>query len=216
MHTIRATEQSGPDETSSVLGGAATLLGVVTVVFSALYLLSDVLELVHGGFYPLQLLLTYAAEAAIPVFVLGLHAVQRPRTGVLGLVGAVGYAYAYVYFTGTVLVALVDHSRDWDSLVGDLEPWVTVHGLLMVVAGSAFGVAVVRAGVLPRWSGQLLVVGVVLVAVATVLPDPLPTLCAGVRDLAFASMGMSLINRRGRQRSSWPATSVSGAPGPGA
>jgi hypothetical protein len=37
----------------------------------------------------------------------------------------------------------VDDSPDWDSLTRDPEPWVTAHGLLMVVAGSAFGVAVV-------------------------------------------------------------------------
>ncbi|MCW2819662.1 MAG: conserved rane protein of unknown function [Marmoricola sp.] len=172
-----------------------SVLGAATIGFSVLYLISDVLELVQGGFSTGQLAITYVAEAAIPLFVLGLYAAQRPQIGTLGLVGAVAYAYAFVFFTGTVLLALVDHSPDWDSLVGDLEPWITLHGALMLVAGSAFGVAVVRAGVLPRWTGQVLVVGVVLVAVATVLPDPLPTLAAGVRDLAFAGMGFSLLTR---------------------
>lgn len=183
-------------------GGAAhetttpvRLLGSAAVVFSALYFLSDVLELVGGGFSTPQLLLTYVAEAAIPVFVLGLYAVQRPHIGTLGLLGAVGYAYAFVYFTGTVLLALVNHSPDWETLAGDLGPWVMVHGLLMLVAGSAFGVAVVRAGVLPRWTGQVLVVGVVLVALASFLPAPVQVLCAGVRDLAFAGMGLSLLAR---------------------
>jgi hypothetical protein len=48
--------------------------------------------------------LTYVAEAAIPIFVMGLYAVQLPRIGWLGLVGAVGYAYDFIYFTGTVLL----------------------------------------------------------------------------------------------------------------
>jgi hypothetical protein len=91
---------------------------------------------------------TYLSEAAIPVFVLGLYAVQRPHIGILGLLGAVGYAYAYVFFTGTMLLAMVNRPPDWDALVGDLGPWVTVHGLLVVAAGSAFGVAVLRAGTL--------------------------------------------------------------------
>lgn len=176
------------------------ILGAATVAFSVLYLVSDVLELVHGGFSTGQLVLTYVAEAAIPLFVLGLYAAQRPRIGVLGLLGAVGYAYTYVFFTGTVLLALVDHSPDWDALVGDLEPWITLHGALMLVCGCAFGVAVVRAGELARWTGQLLVVGVVLVAVASVLPDPVPTLSAGIRDLAFAGMGLSLMSRHGQSR----------------
>jgi hypothetical protein len=97
--------------------------------------------------------------------------------------------------TGTVLLALVDRSPDWDTLVGDLEPWVSVHGLLMVLAGSAFGVAVIRARVLPRWTGMLLIVGVILVAVSSPLPGAAQALCAGVRDLAFAGMGLSLLTR---------------------
>lgn len=173
----------------------AQAIGVATVVFSGLYFVSDVLELIHGGFSTTQLVLTYVAEAAIPLFVLGLYAVQRPHIGRLGLLGAVGYAYAYVFFTGTVLLALVNRSADWDALVSDLGPWVPAHGLLMVLAGSAFGAAVVRAGVLPRWTGVLLIVGVILVALASPLPDAAQTLCAGVRDLAFAGMGLSLLTR---------------------
>ena len=170
-------------------------VGVAAVSFSALYFASDVLEFVQGGFSTTQLVLTYLGEAAIPLFVIGLYAVQRPHVGTLGLLGAVGYAYAYIFFTGTVLLALVDASPNWDALVGDLGPWVTVHGLLMLMAGSAFGVAVARARVLPRWTGVLLVVGVVLVAAASVLPGTAQLLCACVRDLAFAGMGLSLLTR---------------------
>jgi len=171
----------------------APAIGVAAVMFSALYFASDVLELIHDGFSTPQLVLTYLAEAAIPLFVVGLYAVQRPQIGRLGLLGAVGYAYAYVFFTGTVLLALVNRSPDWEALVGDLGPWVTVHGLVMVLAGSAFGAAVIRARVLPRWTGVLLIVGVVLVALASPLPGAAQTLCAGVRDLAFAGMGLSLL-----------------------
>ena len=168
-------------------------VGLTALTFSVLYFLSDVMELAHGGFSTPQLLLTYLAEAAIPVFILGLYAVQRPHIGTLGLVGAIGYAYAYVFFTGTVLLALVNPTADWDALVADLGPWVTVHGLLMVLAGSAFGVAVVRAGVLPCWTGVLLIAGVGLVALASPLPEAAQVLSAGVRDLAFAGMGLSLL-----------------------
>ncbi len=53
-------------------------------MFSGLYFVSGVLELIHGGFSTRQLVLTYLAEAAIPLFVVGLYAVQRPRIGSLG------------------------------------------------------------------------------------------------------------------------------------
>jgi hypothetical protein len=171
----------------------AVVVGLAAGVFSALYFVSDVMELLQGGFSTPQLVLTYVAEAAIPVFVLGLYAVQRPQIGALGLAGAVGYAYAYVFFTGTVLLALVDRSANWDALVNALGPWVMIHGLLMVVAGSAFGVAVIRANVLPPWTGMTLVAGVVMVALSSMLPSFAQMVCAGVRDLGFAGMGIALM-----------------------
>lgn len=179
----------------------AMTIGATAVVFSCLYLASDLLELVGGGFSTFQLVLTYVAEAAIPLFVLGLYSVQRPHIGTLGLVGAAGYAYAYIFFTGTVVVALVEQSPDWDALVGDFGPWVTVHGLVMVLAGCAFGAAVVRAGVLPWWTGVLLIAGVVMVALASPLPGVVQVWCAGVRDVAFAAMGLSVLTAARSNRS---------------
>jgi len=92
------------------------LIGSVALVTSVLYLLSDILEFFQGGFSTLQLSLTYVSEAAIPLFVFGLYGVQRPRIGWLGLVGAVTYAYAYVFFSGTVVFAMVSGTPDWQAL----------------------------------------------------------------------------------------------------
>jgi hypothetical protein len=55
-------------------------------VFSAVYF-SDLIEDAQHGFSNSQLVLTYVAEAAIPLFVIGLYAAQRPRIERLGLVG---------------------------------------------------------------------------------------------------------------------------------
>lgn len=178
------------------------VIGLTAVVFSALYFVSDLIELAQGGFSTVQLALTLPAEAAIPFFVVGLYAVQRPRIGTLGLVGTVVYAYTFVFFTGTVVFALVHRTSSWDALVDQVGPWMTIHGLLMVLAGLALGLAVARGGVLPRWTGVTLMVGVVLIAASSGLPDVAQTASAGVRDLAFAAMGASLLvtARRARQR----------------
>jgi hypothetical protein len=45
-----------------------------------------------------------------------------------------------------------------------------IHGAVMVLAGLGFGVAVIRAKVLPRWTAVALMAGVVLVAVSQTLP----------------------------------------------
>ena len=78
-------------------------------------------------------------------------------------------------------------------------PWalsMLVHGAIMVVGGIGFGYAVVRAGVLPGWTGWCLMTGVVLVAVTQTAPDGVQLVAAGVRDLAFAAMGAAVLTAR--------------------
>ena len=180
---------------------AVSLVGVAAVVFSALYLLSDVIELVQGGFSTAQLVLTYISEAAIPLFVIGIYAAQRPNIGRLGLLGAVGYAYTFVFFTSTVVFALVERTSDWNALKNQMGAWIAVHSVLMVVTGLVFGYAIVRAGVLPRWTGALLMLGMLSMVVATAFPDVVQTGAAALRDVAFAGMGAALLGIGRRARS---------------
>jgi len=169
------------------------MVGAVAVGFSLLYLLSDVIELATGGYSAGQLVITYAAEAAIPFMLIGLYALQRPRIGWLGLISAVSYAYVFVFFTSTVVVALIDHVPDMPALQARFGIWFTAHGVLMILAGIGFGLAVYRAGVLPRWTGLGLIMGMVLMAVTSTLPPVTQLASAAVRDLAFAAMGAALL-----------------------
>ncbi len=187
-----------PGEAPALVAGpraGPVLLGLTVVMFSALYLISDLMELGQGGFSTPQLLATYAAEAAIPLFILGLYAVQRPQIGRLGRAAAVVYSYTFVFFTGTVLVALIERTSDWPALEQRLGVWITIHSVLMIVAGIGFGIAVIRARVLPRWTGAMLIAGMLLMTVTVDLPAVVQTASAGVRDLAFAGMGAALLAR---------------------
>jgi hypothetical protein len=182
-----------------------TWIGPAAVAFSALYLLSDVVEAIQGGFSTGQLWLTLVAEAALPVIVIGLYLVQRPRMGRMARVSASAYAYAYVFFTGTVVYALVADVPDFGALDHDLSPWMTIHGAIMLFAGLAFGAAVLRAGVLPRWTAVALMAGVVLVSAAQGLPDGVQLVCAGIRDLGFAGMGAAVARSSAPIRERIPA-----------
>src|SRR4051794_39584216 len=91
-----------PNVSAGASADIVLLFGSAALAFSALYFATDVIELLQGGFSTVQLALTYAAEAGIPLFVLGLYALQRPRIGRLGLVAALVYAYTFVFFTSTV------------------------------------------------------------------------------------------------------------------
>jgi hypothetical protein len=177
----------------------ATRVGLAALTFSALYLLSDIVEAMQGGFSTGQLWLTLVAETAVPVFVIGLYMVQRPQIGRLGRWSAIAYAYAYVFFVGTVVYAIVDATSDYTVLSRDLQPWMTIHGAIMVFAGLGFGVAVIRAKVLPAWTGAALMAGVVLVSASQTLPETLQVLAAAVRDLGFAGMGVALVAAVGRR-----------------
>ncbi len=186
--------------TRNVRGGptadAARSLGVAAVLFSALYVLSDVIETVQGGFSGTQLILTLFAEAAIPFVVVGLYAVQRPRIGRLGLVSAIAYAYSYVFFTGTVVYAMVNRTSDYSALTGEMGVSMTVHGAVMVIAGIGFGLAVIMAGVLPRWTGVALAAGVVAVAATQAAPAGVQLVAAGIRAIAFGGMGIAVLSGR--------------------
>jgi hypothetical protein len=169
------------------------MVGLTALSFSALYLVSDVIEALQGGFSDGQLGLTLIAEAAIPAFVIGLYLVQRPQIGRLGQLSAVAYAYSYVFFTATVVYALIDGTSTYSVLSHDLQPWMTVHGAVMVLAGLGFGVAVIRAKLLPRWTGIALMAGVILVSLSQTLPAGPQVLAAAIRDLGFAGMGAALL-----------------------
>jgi hypothetical protein len=175
-------------------------VGVIAIGFSVLYLASDILELGQGHLSAVRLTITYTGEAAIPLFVLGLYAGQRPRIGRLGLFGAAAYAYSYVFFTSTVVYALVAHTPDYQTVTKAFGSWMVIHGLVMVIGGVAFGIAVVRARVFPRWTGVCLVVGVVLVAAASGLSTVPRTVAEAVSAAAFVGMGSALIKGSGHVR----------------
>ena len=71
-----------------------------------------------------------------------------------------------------------------------------------------FGLAVVRARVLPRWTGVCLMAGVVLVAAASGLPDIARTVAAAVPDAAFIGMGFALLSGRLKSLARQPRTAV--------
>jgi hypothetical protein len=69
--------------------GRVRLVGWLAILGSIGCFLRDLIEVAQDGFSAGQLWLTLAAEAAVPVFVLGLALARWPRLGRVGLVGAV-------------------------------------------------------------------------------------------------------------------------------
>ncbi|MEJ2866086.1 hypothetical protein [Actinomycetospora flava] len=191
--THRGAEVAMPETASIEQSRGRAVLGASAVLFSVLYVVSDLLEAAQGGFSSGQLWLTLVAEAAIPPVVVGLYLAQRPRIARSALIPAVAYAYAYVYFTGTVVYALVEGTPDYATLSEELGVWMTVHGVIMFIAGVWFGAAVARAAVLSRWTGIALALGVTLVVATQGAPEGLQLVAAAVRALGIAGMGVGVL-----------------------
>ena len=171
------------------------MIGLAAIFFPIVYFVADLVEVAQGDFSNARLVLAYIGEAAIPLFVIGLYAVQRPRIGRLGY-GAFAYAYAFVFFTSTVVYALAAGSKNWNAVTNVFGGWLTVHGVIMVVGGIAFGLGVIRAATLPRWTGICLMAGVVLVAATAGGSNAVRTMAAALPDAAFIGMGVAVLRER--------------------
>jgi hypothetical protein len=164
------------------------------IVLPALHSVTDAMEWIHGGFFPLQLWLNYFCFVPLPAVMLGLYAVQRPRISQLGLLGALLYGFAFVYFTHTTLLALALDTPNYAELWQHLGSIYTLHGVLMIVGGVCFGWASLRAGVLPRWTAALFLTGLLINGVLGLLPAPeiLQTIGTALRNAGLIGMGWSI------------------------
>jgi hypothetical protein len=192
------------------LGGLATLVGVVfgaileivyffafpdSVALSVLSV-SDTWFVVHLLYIIVQLILL--------VGLIGLYARQAKKTGVLGLLAFLitffGTALFFAWewsetFIWPVLAQATPHFLDHpdQSLIQALDASQNIHQLLIGVGFILFGVASLRAGVLPRGAAVLLMVGAVSGIVSNfVVEIPLVGLLSA---LGLAWMGYAVWSR---------------------
>jgi hypothetical protein len=178
-----------------------TLIGIVAIVAPGLHLGTDMLEWVNGGFSSVQLWLNYVAFLPMPFLLVGLYAAQLPDIRSLGLLGALLYGMAFIYFAHTTLYALSEGIPNYEALWSRLGPPYTVHGGLMVVGGLLFGVAALQANRVPRWSVLLFLVGLVLNLILALVPLPeiLETAGSTLRNLGLMGIGLGLLRAEAQQ-----------------
>ena len=68
-----------------------------------------------------------------------------------------------------------------------------------MLGGLLFGIATIRAGILPRWAAILLAAASVLTPLAALLPDQLQRLAAMPMGIALAWLGYALWSERRAQ-----------------
>jgi len=145
------------------------------------------------------------------VGITGMYLHQVRKMGTLGLVGFVLFAANYLVIAGTsfiaayVLPAIADTSPSYvhnvlvaaagrhpSGDIGALKNVLLLEGFLYLAGGLLFGIALYRAGVLPRWAAALLALGGGVSAALTLLPDPWFRLLAFPNGIAMIALGYSL------------------------
>ncbi|HEY7092934.1 MAG TPA: hypothetical protein VH393_07135 [Ktedonobacterales bacterium] len=199
------------------LGGLVALVGFVFVfIMETIYFFAlpdDVAESVEASsseFFVIELLYIIALLIAFLGFV-ALYARQAERVGVLGLIGFVMSFFGFVSFfalewmrtfvlpvLAQVIPSLLDNPDP--NAAPAFQAAQTIGFLLLFGGWLLFGVATLRAGVLPRGAAILLMAGAVLAAFWAV--DPF----GGIFELtgagiswgyaAFAWMGYVVWSRR--------------------
>jgi hypothetical protein len=185
---------------SSPLKSLVIAVGVVAIVAPGLHIVSDAFEWSIGGFSRASLLVTYAAFLPMPFLLLGLQVLQARRAHWIGLIGALLYGIAFVYFLHTALVALEESVPDYETLWRHLGWVYTAHGALMILGGVLFGISAIKARVLSRFGTILFLIGITvnLVVGLTPLPDIVQTIGSAVRNVGLMCIGGGILRDRTR------------------
>ena len=143
----------------------------------------------------------------------GLYARQVKEAGLLGLVGFLMLIVALLLFTGLtffeafiipLLAAEVPQFLFNEEIsFGVLEAVIPLAGLLSSIGGLLFGIAVVRAGILPRWAAIVFVIGIVPGALGPLLPEVVARISNVVLGIGLAWLGYALWSDR-REKASGP------------
>lgn len=147
----------------------------------------------------------------------GLYARQAERAGWLGLAGFALLTVSFFLQTGFVFVELfvlpiiaapvpgfidsylgVVNGHPGLMDIGALVPTYAVLGVCYLLGGLLFGIATVRAHVLPSWPAILLVFAAIITPAAALLPHALQRYAAVPMGIAMIWLGFALWSERRR------------------
>lgn len=165
-------------------GGAVAGAGLLLVV-------SETVERIGGGLTPASYTATIAAFAAIAATAWILHRGQGHRAGRYGLVATA------LFTIGAGLESVVDVIGFGEPTLAELQESTGLLGAIagpaLVIGTVAFGVAVLRARVLPRWTGIVAVTTPwLLVATSFGLPTAVASIGNMILGAALAAMGLQV------------------------
>lgn len=158
------------------------------------------------------------------VGITGIYARQAEKAGWLGFAGFALLIVSFWLQTGFVFVELfvlpvvaaslpgfvdsalgIANGQPGIMDIGAFLPAYGVVGICYLLGGVLFGIATVRAGVLPRWPAILLAVAAIITPAAAILPHALQRYAAVPMGIALIWLGYSLWSERRAAAAASPA-----------
>jgi hypothetical protein len=205
--------------TASILirwaGLSAMLAGILFIVIQTIHP-ADILSSVTTSRWAIVHYLSIAMCLLGLIGIAGIYARQVEEAGWLGLAGYLMFSLFYVLTMGfqfaeafispllptespkfvESFLALPSGSASEMNL-GPLVTIYTIVGVLYMLGGPLFGIATIRAGILPRWAaGLFATAGPVSAIVVSQVPHPLDRIAAVPLGLALAWLGYALWSER--------------------
>jgi hypothetical protein len=194
---------------------------VAGVIFAAIQPIhpADVVGSVNTSAWAIITGLKTAMCLLLLLGITGLYARQVNKAGWLGLVGFLLFSLswaiqtAFVFAESFILPPMASLAPKFvDGILGisygrasevDLGAAPAIYQLVVgggyMLGGLLFGIAIFRAGVLPRWAGGLLAATAALTPLAALFPHAIQRLAAMPMGLALACLGYALLTERRAQ-----------------
>ena len=149
--------------------------------------------------------------------IFGLYARQVEEAGLLGLVGFLmlfvalvlfaGLAFFEAFFVPVLAAEAPEFLLSEEISFGVLETVIPLGGLLQSIGGLLFGIAVIRAGILPRWAAIVFIIGVVAGGLGPLLPEVAGRITGVVLGIGLSWLGYALWSER-REKASEPSPAM--------
>jgi hypothetical protein len=196
---------------------ALAIAGVIFILIQPLHPHEDVASITTGTWFVVHILSLAMAVLGL-AGIAGVYLSQITRSGIFGLLGYLVFSLffitqAAVSFAEAFILPLTaagspEVTEDIASLfatgyvlqtdVGPLAIVGTAGAVLYLGGGILFAVGVLRANVLPRWTGVLLIVASLASLTAAILPHELARYAAVPMGIALIALGVTLFAQQRR------------------
>jgi len=185
-------------------GGLLSVVAGVLAAVGTILLPAEDAVVVSGSLSANAHVLLVASLLFVILALFALYARQVKETGVLGMIGFLaaftgsGLLFGFTYVEAFIFPVFATEAPEALETVfavppsGALAAVLPLTGLLFALGWLLFGIAIIRAGILPRWGAVLAIIGAVPLGLAPLFPPIVTNIAAVVFGLGLIWLGNAL------------------------